>query len=301
VLDRTKEPGRSASRCSSTSPRPWARRRPRRAGRHAAGHRRPVRAVEQGVHAGHGGGGVRRAGRDGDSAPRPRFTVGITDDVTHLSLPVRPDLDIMPGTVRRRVLRSRLRRHRRARTRTPSRSSAPRRAPSPRATSSTTPRSRARGRSATCASARRRSGAVPRLPRRLHRLPPLVDPGAGGRAGVRRRAARCSSTRPSRPKPSGTTCPSRLQRGIIDKGLELYAIDAKPSPARPAWAGRTNTVLQTCFFAISEVLPATRRSRRSRPRSARRTASGARRSSPRTRRPWTPRWRTCTGSRCRRR
>jgi len=33
-------------------------------------------------------------------APRPRFTVGITDDVTHLSLPVGEDLDIMPeGTV----------------------------------------------------------------------------------------------------------------------------------------------------------------------------------------------------------
>jgi hypothetical protein len=35
--------------------------------------------------------------------PRPRFTVGIVDDVTHLSLPVDRELDIEPPDVVRAV------------------------------------------------------------------------------------------------------------------------------------------------------------------------------------------------------
>ena len=37
------------------------------------------------------------------AAPKPRFTVGIDDDVTHLSLAVDRDLDIEPSTVKRAV------------------------------------------------------------------------------------------------------------------------------------------------------------------------------------------------------
>lgn len=49
--------------------------------------------------------------------------------------------------------------------------------------------------------------------------------------------------------------PRSVQQTLIDKRLRLFVIDAT-SVARNAGLGnRTNTVLQTCFFAISGVLP----------------------------------------------
>ncbi len=49
--------------------------------------------------------------------------------------------------------------------------------------------------------------------------------------------------------------PTSMQRKIIDLGLKVYTVDAN-EVARAAGLGRrTNTVLQTCFFAISGVLP----------------------------------------------
>ena len=45
-----------------------------------------------------------------------------------------------------------------------------------------------------------------------------------------------------------------LQEQILAKGLELYVIDASRIARDAGLAGRTNTVLQTCFFAISGVL-----------------------------------------------
>ncbi|HEX2856934.1 MAG TPA: pyruvate:ferredoxin (flavodoxin) oxidoreductase [Propionibacteriaceae bacterium] len=49
--------------------------------------------------------------------------------------------------------------------------------------------------------------------------------------------------------------PETMQQRILDLGVQLYVIDAN-SVAREVGLGRrTNTVLQTCFFAISGVLP----------------------------------------------
>jgi pyruvate-ferredoxin/flavodoxin oxidoreductase len=45
------------------------------------------------------------------------------------------------------------------------------------------------------------------------------------------------------------------QEQILAKGLNLYTIDANKVAADAGLAGRTNTVLQACFFAISGVLP----------------------------------------------
>ncbi len=47
-----------------------------------------------------------------------------------------------------------------------------------------------------------------------------------------------------------------VQEQILDKGIELYAIDARRVAREVGLPGRTNTVLQTCFFAISGVLSA---------------------------------------------
>jgi pyruvate-ferredoxin/flavodoxin oxidoreductase len=46
----------------------------------------------------------------------------------------------------------------------------------------------------------------------------------------------------------------RVQERLVDKKIELYVIDAGRIARESGLAGRTNTVLQTCFFAISGVL-----------------------------------------------
>ena len=49
--------------------------------------------------------------------------------------------------------------------------------------------------------------------------------------------------------------PRPVQEKILAKRVEVYAIDAGHIARAAGLAGRTNTVLQTCFFAISGVLP----------------------------------------------
>ena len=49
--------------------------------------------------------------------------------------------------------------------------------------------------------------------------------------------------------------PRPVQEKILAKRIDIYAIDAGRIARDVGLAGRTNTVLQTCFFAISGVLP----------------------------------------------
>jgi len=49
--------------------------------------------------------------------------------------------------------------------------------------------------------------------------------------------------------------PRSVQRQIIDKGLRFFVIDASKVAQEVGLKAHTNTVLQTCFFAISGVLP----------------------------------------------
>ncbi|HYB80569.1 MAG TPA: pyruvate:ferredoxin (flavodoxin) oxidoreductase, partial [Mycobacterium sp.] len=49
--------------------------------------------------------------------------------------------------------------------------------------------------------------------------------------------------------------PRSVQQQIIDKRIRLYVIDASTIAREVGLAGRINIVLQTCFFAISGVLP----------------------------------------------
>ncbi|MDF1516609.1 MAG: pyruvate:ferredoxin (flavodoxin) oxidoreductase [Lutibacter sp.] len=52
-----------------------------------------------------------------------------------------------------------------------------------------------------------------------------------------------------------TELPSIMQRRIIDNDIEFYVIDATKVAQDADLGKRTNTILQTCFFAISGVLP----------------------------------------------
>jgi pyruvate-ferredoxin/flavodoxin oxidoreductase len=49
--------------------------------------------------------------------------------------------------------------------------------------------------------------------------------------------------------------PLEVQRQIVDKKIAVFIIDAKRVAREAGMEGRTNTVMQTCFFAISGVLP----------------------------------------------
>ncbi|MEJ0019759.1 MAG: pyruvate:ferredoxin (flavodoxin) oxidoreductase [Acetobacteraceae bacterium] len=49
--------------------------------------------------------------------------------------------------------------------------------------------------------------------------------------------------------------PRAMQERIIELGLRLFVIDASAVAQEVGLRGRTNTVLQTCFFALSGVLP----------------------------------------------
>jgi pyruvate-ferredoxin/flavodoxin oxidoreductase len=60
------------------------------------------------------------------------------------------------------------------------------------------------------------------------------------------------------PRPPGEVwdaLPRPVQEKILAKRIDVYAIDAARIAREAGLAGRTNTVLQTCFFAISGVLP----------------------------------------------
>jgi pyruvate-ferredoxin/flavodoxin oxidoreductase len=49
--------------------------------------------------------------------------------------------------------------------------------------------------------------------------------------------------------------PRKVQEQVIEKKLKLYAIDAVKVAEASGMGGRINSVMQTCFFAISGVLP----------------------------------------------
>ncbi|MBN2257726.1 MAG: pyruvate:ferredoxin (flavodoxin) oxidoreductase [Anaerolineaceae bacterium] len=49
--------------------------------------------------------------------------------------------------------------------------------------------------------------------------------------------------------------PAEVQKNLIDKRIKFYVIDAYEVAEKTGMGGRINTIMQTCFFAISGVLP----------------------------------------------
>lgn len=60
---------------------------------------------------------------------------------------------------------------------------------------------------------------------------------------------------PQPPEQVWDALPSPIQQEIVERGLRLFAIDADTVAREAGLPGRTNTVLQAGFFAISGVLP----------------------------------------------
>ena len=60
---------------------------------------------------------------------------------------------------------------------------------------------------------------------------------------------------PYGPEDVWTHLPEEVQSGITGKQLRFYVIDAGRTAREAGMGGRINTIMQTCFFAISGVLP----------------------------------------------
>ena len=159
VLDRTKEPGATGEPLYCDVVTAFAEM-----GIAQEGHRRTLRTLVQGIHAGHGQGRLRRTAQ----GPRPRITSPSASRTTSptpawITIPTSPPKRPAPcarcSTASARMAPS-------APTRTPSRSSAKRPTTSPRATSFTTPRSPAPSPPPTCASDPSRSAPATSSPRR---------------------------------------------------------------------------------------------------------------------------------------
>lgn len=60
---------------------------------------------------------------------------------------------------------------------------------------------------------------------------------------------------PHEPDKVWENLPEKVQQQIIDKNLDFYSIDAYKVARENGMGTRINTVMQTCFFAISNILP----------------------------------------------
>ena len=97
---------------------------------------------------------------------------------------------------------------------------------------------------------------LPGHPGQLRGLPPVRLPGEVRHAGAAPCRARPScSTRPTARTRSGTSSRARCRQQIIEKKLKFYVIDAYKVARDTGMGVRINTIMQTCFFAISGVLP----------------------------------------------
>ena len=188
--------------------------------------------------------------------PRRRFTVGIIDDITHLSLPLGPDLDIEPpdtvsalfyglgadGTVGANKNSIKIIGH--------------------------LPGKHAQGYFVYDS---KKSGSMTVSHLRFGRSPiraPYLITRAGfvavhqwrfvERMDVLDQAADGAIVLINAPYPAEqvwSRLPIEFQEAVLAKRLRLYAIDAVGVARQAGMGGRINTIMQTCFFALSQVLP----------------------------------------------
>jgi pyruvate-ferredoxin/flavodoxin oxidoreductase len=187
--------------------------------------------------------------------PRRRFTIGITDDVSHTSLPYDPTLDIEPpGTVRAVFFGL----------------------GSDGTVGANKNTIKILGEAGLHAQGyfvydSKKSGSQTVSHLRFGPAP-ISAPYLIGQAGfvgchqfglldrvdVLGRAARGATLLLNCPHPPDKVWDSLsrpVQEKILSQRIEVYTVDASRIAREAGLAGRTNTVLQTCFFAISGVLP----------------------------------------------
>jgi pyruvate-ferredoxin/flavodoxin oxidoreductase len=57
------------------------------------------------------------------------------------------------------------------------------------------------------------------------------------------------------PEPLWDRLPRELQQQIVDKRIRVFAIDANAIARQGGLGGRINTIMQTCFFVLADILP----------------------------------------------
>ena len=73
--------------------------------------------------------------------------------------------------------------------------------------------------------------------------------------GIARQSAVLLLNAPFKPEAVWSNLPRQVQQQIVEKKLKVYVIDALHAAREAGMGARINTVMQTCFFAISGVLP----------------------------------------------
>lgn len=73
--------------------------------------------------------------------------------------------------------------------------------------------------------------------------------------GSAERGATLLLNAPHPPEKIWQNLPTHLRRQIIEKEINVYTIDASGVAAEAGLSGRINTVMQVCFFALAKVLP----------------------------------------------
>ena len=229
--------------------------RARRARRHAARRRRPLRPVVEGFPAGAGQGGVRRTG---EAASAHRLHARHHRRRRRTPASIRTGLSAVdpPGTGRGGVLRPRRRRHGR---RQQEQREDHRRGCRPARAGLFRLRQPQIGRADGLASALRAAPdphALPDPAGELRRLPPVQLRRAAWTCCASPRPAprSCSTARTARTR-CGTSCRAPCSSASSTCRLRFFVIDASRVAQDVGLRGRTNTILQTCFFAISGVLP----------------------------------------------
>ena len=188
--------------------------------------------------------------------PRPRFTVGITDDVSGMSLPYDPALDIEPAETVRAVFFG---------------LGADGTVGANKNSVKILGEEPARHAQAYFVYDSKKSGSETVSHLRFGPAPikaPYLIGQAGfvgchqarmiGRHEVLERAAPGATVLLNTPHPADgvwDSLPREAQEQILAKQITLYAIDAGKVAREAGLGKRVNTVLQTCFFAISGVMP----------------------------------------------
>jgi pyruvate-ferredoxin/flavodoxin oxidoreductase len=85
-----------------------------------------------------------------------------------------------------------------------------------------------------------------------HQLRQLEQVDVLGRAAV---GARLLLNTRRGPEAVWDALPRTVQQQVLDKKIDVYAVDAAGIAREVGLAGRVNVVLQACFFAITEVMP----------------------------------------------
>ena len=219
-----------------------------------ADRRRPLRPVVEGIHPGHG---ARRV-RGNEKGRSRRITSRSASSTTS---PTPPSTTIPPSPPKGTMSCAPCSTASAptapwAPTRTRSRSSARTRRTTPRATSSTTRRRPAPSPCRTCASGRARS--IPPISSTRPTSSPATSSYFLERQDMLKDAmpgATFLLNSPFGPDEVWDKLPRTVQQQIIDKNIRFYVIDGYKVAKDTGMGARVNTIMQTCFFAISGVLP----------------------------------------------